>query len=55
MSDIGDVWFALVNPYAGSGKTMPLWRKAEQMMYRKGIRYKEVQATGPDDAVERVK
>lgn len=32
-------WFAVVNPYAGSGKTLSLWSKAEKMLLSKRIRH----------------
>lgn len=39
MEHIELVWFAVVNPHAGSGKTLSHWKKAEALLQQKGIRY----------------
>ena len=39
MEQIDSVWFAVVNPHAGSGKTLSLWKKAEAQMRRRQISY----------------
>lgn len=42
MNEIIDTWYAVVNPQAGSGKTLSQWREAESFLFAKGIRYKFV-------------
>lgn len=42
MNEIVDTWYAVVNPLAGSGKTLAQWREAESFLFSKGIRYKFV-------------
>ena len=39
MGKIADTWFAVVNPAAGSGKTLAQWRKAERILYQHKIKY----------------
>ena len=39
MERIDLVWFAVVNPHAGSGKTLSLWQKAETLIRQKQIPY----------------
>lgn len=34
------IWYIIVNPHAGSGKTMSKWVPAERKLYAKGIEYK---------------
>ena len=50
-----DIWYAVVNPNAGSGKTLSLWRKAEGMLFEKGIRYKFVTPETSADSQKRIK
>lgn len=42
MKEILDTWFAIVNPAAGSGKTLAQWRVAESQLFQHGINYKFV-------------
>lgn len=42
MKEILDTWFAIVNPAAGSGKTLAQWRVAESLLFQYGINYKFV-------------
>jgi len=37
MTERKDVWLSVVNPYAGSGSTMPLWEKAQKELANLGI------------------
>lgn len=39
MAETKTVWYFIVNPRAGSGKTMPLWVPAENKLTRLGIPY----------------
>lgn len=39
MASKDKVWYAVVNPHAGSGKTVSEWPKAEQLFQSKGIDY----------------
>ena len=39
MTNIKDIWFAVVNPNAGSGKTMSEWNEAERLLFARGIKY----------------
>lgn len=50
-----DIWFVVVNPHAGSGKTMPEWQKAEKKLRSRGLRYRPVMTTRQGHAVELVK
>lgn len=52
MTQISDTWFAIVNPHAGSGKTLPIWREAEKMLYSKRIRYHAVTPESPAHSVK---
>ena len=45
MSEIHNEWFAIVNPHAGSGKTMSEWAEAEKLMMAANIGYKAVLTT----------
>lgn len=45
MENIHDTWLAVVNPHAGSGKTISEWGKAEKFLSGKGIVY-ECRMTG---------
>jgi len=47
-----DIWFVIVNPHAGSGKTMAEWQKAEKKLRAKGIRYRPVNTSHAGHAVE---
>lgn len=55
MPKTNETWYAIVNPDAGSGKTLAQWRTTETMLYNKGISYKFVTPETPSDAVKRVK
>jgi len=55
MPKTNDIWYAIVNPRAGSGKTLAQWRTAETMLYNKGISYKFVTPETTAEAVKRVK
>ena len=37
MDHIDTVWFAVVNPHAGSGKMLSLWKNAEERLRHRGI------------------
>lgn len=37
MENVETVWFTVINPYAGSGKTLHQWHRAEELLRRKGI------------------
>lgn len=50
-----NIWFTIVNPYAGSGKTMNQWRHAESLMFKKNINYKAVTPENTADVVNLVK
>lgn len=39
MNSIIETWYAVVNPNAGSGRTLAQWRQAEAILYSKGIPY----------------
>lgn len=49
-----DIWFVVVNPHAGSGKTMAQWQKAEKKMRARGLRYRPVCTSYPGHASELV-
>lgn len=55
MSETNNTWYAIVNPNAGSGKTLAQWRSAETLLYNKGINYKFVTPETPSDAHKRVR
>lgn len=38
-------WFIIVNPHAGSGKTMSEWKPAERLLLERGITYTVAQTT----------
>jgi len=40
MEQIDKVWFAIVNPHAGAGKTAAEWTKAEEALRRRGVDYR---------------
>lgn len=48
------VWFTIVNPKAGSGKTLGKWRKAETLLYNNGIKYQAVKPENECDARKKV-
>lgn len=37
MEQIDNVWFAVVNPHAGAGKTLDAWKKAEALLEQRGV------------------
>lgn len=39
MAEMDKVWYAVVNPHAGSGKTVSEWPRAEQLLQANGIDY----------------
>lgn len=39
MENKSETWFTVVNPHAGSGKTITEWTKAERLFIRKGLSY----------------
>jgi len=55
MNKFQDIWFAVVNPNAGSGKTLALWRETEGMLFEKGIRYKFVTPESKIESTKRIK
>lgn len=50
-----NIWFTIVNPYAGSGKTMHQWRRAETLMFKKNINYTAVTPENTAEAVRMIK
>ena len=42
MSENSNDWYIIINPLAGSGKTMKEWKKAEKMLRRLGVGYSAV-------------
>ena len=40
MPSIKPDWYCIVNPHAGSGKTLPQWARAEKYLTSRGIQYK---------------
>ena len=42
MPSIQSVWYCIVNPHAGSGKTMPEWALAEKFLAARAVSYKTV-------------
>ncbi len=52
MYDVQDVWYCIVNPRAGSGKTISLWQEAEKAFVDSGIPYKAVLTSYKFHAVE---
>lgn len=49
-----DIWFAVVNPHAGSGKTISEWQKAEKLLRERGVRYSSEKTERKGHAVELV-
>ncbi|MCQ2136725.1 MAG: diacylglycerol kinase family lipid kinase, partial [Bacteroidales bacterium] len=49
-----DKWFVVVNPHAGSGKTIAAWHKAENVLRREGVGYVYVKTEYKRHAVELV-
>ena len=45
-------WYIIVNPHAGSGKTISKWKKAEKCFREKGLDYVSVETCGPGNAEE---
>ena len=45
-------WYIIVNPHAGSGKTISKWKKAEKCFREKGLDYVSVETCGPGHAEE---
>ena len=45
-------WNIIINPYAGSGKTLPEWEKAARLLDDNGISYKSVKCGGAHRASE---
>ena len=37
MENVETVWFTVINPYAGSGKTLHQWSRADELLRSKGI------------------
>lgn len=44
-------WMVIVNPNAGSGRMMPRWEAAKALLGEKGISYRAVSPTTPQEAV----
>ena len=40
MPSIKPDWYCIVNPHAGSGKTMPVWKLAEELLTARSVPYK---------------
>lgn len=55
MNTFQDIWFAVVNPNAGSGKTLAQWRETESLLFEKGIRYKFVTPESKIESTKRIK
>lgn len=47
-----ETWYTILNPNAGSGKTMSVWMKAEKQLAKNSVRTKVVSTEGPHHAVE---
>lgn len=54
MNEKSNTWFAIVNPDAGSGKTMARWHEAEPLLYDNGIEYKFAIPDSPGNAAKRI-
>lgn len=52
MNEKSNTWFAIVNPDAGSGKTMAKWHEAEPLLYDNGIEYKFAIPDSPNDSAK---
>jgi len=52
MAERKDIWYAVVNPHAGSGKTISLWQKAEIRLRQRRIHYTSAKTEHPKHAVE---
>lgn len=52
MNEKSNTWFAIVNPDAGSGKTMAKWHEAEPLLYDNGIEYKFAIPDSPGDSAK---
>lgn len=50
MEKVQDIWLAVVNPHAGSGKTISEWEKAGRLLGAKGIAYDCRKSGGLDNA-----
>lgn len=46
-----ETWYTIVNPHAGSGKTISEWTKAERMLAELGIPYAYAMTRGAKDAI----
>jgi YegS/Rv2252/BmrU family lipid kinase len=55
MSENKKVWKVIVNPHSGSGKTLPVWGKAQAMLLEAGIEFEAVFTRAPHHAIELVK
>lgn len=47
-------WTVIVNPHAGSGLTLPKWRKAKSLLQRRGVDFEEVFTRSERDAEDLV-
>ncbi|MBP5398299.1 MAG: diacylglycerol kinase family lipid kinase [Bacteroidales bacterium] len=43
-------WTVIVNPHAGSGRTLPIWRKAKSLLEQRGVDFEELFTRGERDA-----
>lgn len=50
MNEKSNTWYAVVNPDAGSGKTLARWHETEPLLYDRGISYKFVIPESASDA-----
>lgn len=55
MTDANKTWFAIVNPNAGSGKTMSEWNEAERLLFARGIKYVFAAPISLSDSYEKIK
>lgn len=51
MPTVKPQWYCIVNPHAGSGKTMPEWAVASKIMRQNGVSFVEVSTDHPAHAI----
>jgi len=54
MDKTNKTWYAVVNPSAGSGKTLAKWRDAEKLLYDRQIKYKFTTPESKSDSSIRI-
>lgn len=55
MSELSKTWYVVVNPNAGSGKTIAEWTKAEKLLAEAGVAYTHFKTERKGHAVDLVK